>query len=104
MYPIRNLTGRRRRLTEISGYRQGTTNALWHRCKATGTDLNWVGIMITKEQLSAADSLDLRLLSGRIGAEVRGLHLTGDLPKETLVAIEAAVVRHKVIFFEAKGI
>ncbi len=43
--------------------------------------------------------LDIVPVGGRIGAEVRGVKLGGDLPPETVAAIRAALVRHKVIFF-----
>lgn len=43
--------------------------------------------------------LDIRPVAGRIGAEIRGVQLSGDLDGETVRAIEAAVVRHKVVFF-----
>ncbi|MET3826015.1 taurine dioxygenase [Sphingomonas sp. PvP055] len=43
--------------------------------------------------------LDIVPVGGRIGAEVRGVKLGGDLQPETVAAIRAALVRHKVIFF-----
>lgn len=43
--------------------------------------------------------LDIRPVTGRIGAEIRGVQLSGDLDEATVQAIEAALVRHKVIFF-----
>jgi taurine dioxygenase len=43
--------------------------------------------------------LDIRPVAGRIGAEIRGVVLSGDLDAATVQAIEAALVRHKVIFF-----
>jgi len=47
-----------------------------------------------------ADSpLDIAPVGGRIGAEIRGIRLGGDLDEETVTAIRAALVRHKVIFF-----
>lgn len=47
-----------------------------------------------------ADSpLDVVPVAGRIGAEVRGVPLSGDLDDDTVAAIKAALVRHKVIFF-----
>ena len=47
-----------------------------------------------------ADSpLDIVPVAGRIGAEIRGVQLTGDLDDFTLAAIRAALIRHKVIFF-----
>jgi len=43
--------------------------------------------------------LDIRPVGGRIGAEIRGVKLSGDLDPATVRAIEAALVRHKVVFF-----
>jgi alpha-ketoglutarate-dependent sulfate ester dioxygenase len=49
-----------------------------------------------------ASSLDIRPVTGRIGAEIRGVQLSGDLDAATVQAIEAALVRHKVIFFRGQ--
>ena len=49
-----------------------------------------------------ASPLDIVPLAGRIGAEIRGVLLSGDLDAATVQAIEAAVVRHKVIFFRGQ--
>ncbi|WEK46238.1 MAG: TauD/TfdA family dioxygenase [Candidatus Andeanibacterium colombiense] len=46
--------------------------------------------------------LDIRPIAGRIGAEIRGVVLSGDLDGPTVQAIEAALVRHKVIFFRGQ--
>ncbi len=43
--------------------------------------------------------LDIHPVTGRIGAEIRGVQLSGDLDAGTVQAIEAALARHKVIFF-----
>ncbi len=43
--------------------------------------------------------LDIVPVAGRIGAEIRGIRLGGDLDDATVAAIRAALVRHKVIFF-----
>ena len=43
--------------------------------------------------------LDIRPVGGRIGAEIHGVTLSGDLDAATVQAIEAAVIRHKVVFF-----
>lgn len=47
----------------------------------------------------ASSPLDIRPIGGRIGAEIRGVQLSGDLDQEAVRAIEDALVRHKVIFF-----
>lgn len=46
--------------------------------------------------------LDIRPVTGRIGAEIHGITLSGDLDAATVQAIEAAVVRHKVVFFRGQ--
>ncbi len=46
--------------------------------------------------------LDIVPVAGRIGAEIRGVQLSGDLEAGTVHAIEAALVRHKVIFFRGQ--
>ena len=43
--------------------------------------------------------LDVAPVAGRIGAEVRGVRLSGDLDDGAIAAIRAALNRHKVIFF-----
>ena len=42
---------------------------------------------------------DIIPVAGRIGAEIRGIALSGDLDDIVVAAIRAALVRHKVIFF-----
>jgi taurine dioxygenase len=49
-----------------------------------------------------ASPLDIHPVTGRIGAEIRGVQLSGDLDAGTVQAIEAALVRHKVIFFRGQ--
>ncbi|WP_374297508.1 TauD/TfdA dioxygenase family protein [Sphingomonas sp.] len=46
--------------------------------------------------------LDIVPVGGRIGAEVRDLKLSADLPVEQLRAVRAALVRHKVLFFRGQ--
>lgn len=45
----------------------------------------------------------VRPLAGRIGAEVSGLRLGGDLAPDIVQAIRAALHRHKVLFFRDQG-
>lgn len=45
------------------------------------------------------EPLALRRVAGHIGAEVLGLELTPDLDPTVVRALEAALVRHKVLFF-----
>lgn len=49
-----------------------------------------------------SSSLDIRPVTGRIGAEIRGIQLSGDLSPEVVKEIDAALVRHKVIFFRGQ--
>ena len=46
--------------------------------------------------------LDIAPQAGRIGAEVRGLRLSGSLPAATFAAIKQALYRHKVLFFRGQ--
>lgn len=46
--------------------------------------------------------LDIVPITGTIGAEIRGVTLSGDLGAETVQAIKDAVVRHKVVFFRGQ--
>lgn len=47
---------------------------------------------------STPTALDIKPINGNIGAEVRGVQLSGDLHPATLKAIQDAVYEHKVIF------
>ena len=46
--------------------------------------------------------LDIRPVTGRIGAVIEGVLLSGDLDAATVQAIDAAIVRHKVVFFRGQ--
>lgn len=57
---------------------------------------------LTHEFVNARDAdalLDIVPVAGRIGAEIRGVKLSGELDQVSIAAIRAALVRHKVIFF-----
>ena len=54
------------------------------------------------DTLPADSALDLRPLAGRIGAEVRGLRLSGEIDAATFEAVRAALLRHKVLFFRGQ--
>jgi len=45
------------------------------------------------------NTLDIRPLSGALGAEILGIDLAHDLGEETVAAIRAAWLEHLVIFF-----
>jgi taurine dioxygenase len=47
----------------------------------------------------AANTLDIRPLSGALGAEILGVDLSADVSDETIAAIHAAWLEHLVIFF-----
>lgn len=47
--------------------------------------------------------LDIRRVAGRIGAEVAGVTLSGDLDDQTIAAIDTALATHKVLFFRDQG-
>jgi alpha-ketoglutarate-dependent sulfate ester dioxygenase len=52
----------------------------------------------------AADAaLDVHPITPAIGAEIRGVRLSGDLPAATVTAIRDAVLRHRVVFFRSQG-
>jgi len=54
--------------------------------------------------LSLVDSeITVRPVGGRIGAEIEGVRLAPDLTSNTLGAIRAALLKHKVIFFRDQG-
>ncbi|MFJ2742125.1 TauD/TfdA dioxygenase family protein [Streptomyces sp. NPDC087440] len=52
---------------------------------------------------STLNALDLTPVSGRIGAVVHGVTLSGDLSEATLTALEEALYTHKVLFFRDQG-
>ncbi|NKI44191.1 TauD/TfdA dioxygenase family protein [Streptomyces physcomitrii] len=41
-------------------------------------------------------------IGGRVGAVIGGVRLGGDLPAETLAAVRAAILAHKVVFFRGQ--
>ncbi len=51
---------------------------------------------------SPTGELDLAPLAGRIGAEVRGVRLSGRLSAATFAAVKRALHRHKVLFFRGQ--
>lgn len=44
-------------------------------------------------------TLDIAKVAGSIGAEIRGLRVSGDLDARTVAQIRAALLEHKVVFF-----
>lgn len=51
----------------------------------------------------ASGGLEVRPLAGRIGAQIDNVRLSGDLPDAVVAAIEAALGKHKVVFFRGQG-
>lgn len=47
----------------------------------------------------ANEILDICPIGGRIGAQINGVKISGDLPATVLRAINAALLKHKVLFF-----
>lgn len=47
-------------------------------------------------------TLDITPVAGRIGAEVRGLRLSGDLAPESFAALRQALYQHKVLFLRGQ--
>ncbi|MGY3591964.1 alpha-ketoglutarate-dependent taurine dioxygenase [Bradyrhizobium sp. USDA 4341] len=46
---------------------------------------------------------DVVKLTARVGAEIGGIKLSGDLPEKTITAINGLLLEHKVIFFRDQG-
>lgn len=49
------------------------------------------------------NSLEIVPVAGRIGAEIRGVHLSSDLEAHTFKEIRKALLKHKVIFFRGQN-
>jgi alpha-ketoglutarate-dependent taurine dioxygenase len=49
-----------------------------------------------------AGTLDITPLAGRIGAEIRGVRLSGSLQADTFAQIHQALLKHKVLFFRGQ--
>ena len=54
---------------------------------------------MTTQNHPSVRTLDVVPVAGRIGAEVRGVRLSADLDEQTVAAIRAAWLEHKVLFF-----
>lgn len=51
---------------------------------------------------TATPAIDVVPVTGAIGAEIRGVKLSGDLDADTISQIHAALLEHKVIFFRGQ--
>jgi taurine dioxygenase len=56
---------------------------------------------LLKEQ-TLSSPLEIQPIAGRIGAEITGLRLSGDLDATTYQAIRQALLKHRVIFFRGQ--
>jgi alpha-ketoglutarate-dependent sulfate ester dioxygenase len=55
-------------------------------------------------EIAAVDAaLDIRPITPRIGAEIHGIRLSGQLPDITIQQIREAIFAHKVVFFRAQN-
>ncbi|GAA2576304.1 TauD/TfdA family dioxygenase [Actinomadura fulvescens] len=57
---------------------------------------------MSQQTLVRPSALELSPVSGRIGAVVSGVELSGDLAAETVAEIRLALLRHKVVFFRGQ--
>ncbi|MBI6798797.1 MULTISPECIES: TauD/TfdA dioxygenase family protein [Pseudomonas syringae group] len=57
----------------------------------------------TSSVQSVVPVLDVNPVSGRIGAEIRGIRLSGELDAATVETIQQALVQHKVLFFREQN-
>ncbi|CAN7679764.1 TauD/TfdA family dioxygenase [Paraburkholderia hospita] len=60
------------------------------------------GTIVTQAAHAAPETLDLRRVACRIGAEIRGVRLSGSIDAQTFDAIHAALLKHKVVFFRGQ--
>lgn len=58
---------------------------------------------MTSTTTAPAPSVTVQKLGGRIGAVVSGVRLGGDLAPESVTAVRAALLAHKVLFFRGQG-
>jgi len=59
--------------------------------------------MSTVQSIPSVAKLDLRKVAGNIGAEVRGLQLSGDLDPTAVQALKEALWQHKVLFVRGQS-
>ncbi len=55
-----------------------------------------------RKDVPVALPFDLRRIAGRIGAEISGIRLGGNLSPETVTAIRQTLLQHRVIFFRGQ--
>jgi alpha-ketoglutarate-dependent taurine dioxygenase len=59
-------------------------------------------VSIAQQSQPRSADIEIRPLAGRIGAKIENVRLSGDLPDEVVVSIEAALAKHKVVFFRGQ--
>ncbi|KRE07919.1 taurine dioxygenase [Bacillus sp. Root239] len=60
--------------------------------------------MSTVSKSTAKNSvLEVLPITGHIGAEIKGVHLSSSIDAETVSAIKKALLKHKVVFFRGQG-
>ena len=60
--------------------------------------------MSTVSKSAAKNSvLEVLPITGHIGAEIKGVHLSSSIDAETVSAIKKALLKHKVVFFRGQG-
>jgi alpha-ketoglutarate-dependent sulfate ester dioxygenase len=57
---------------------------------------------VNPKRLNVAPGLEVRRVAGRIGAEIGGVRLSGDLDARTIGDIRYALLHHKVVFFRGQ--
>ncbi|MFP5077899.1 TauD/TfdA dioxygenase family protein [Rhizobium sp. YIM 134829] len=57
---------------------------------------------MTLVSLAEAAPLEIVPIGGRVGAEIRNVRLSGDLPDAAIAAINDALLAHKVVFFRGQ--
>jgi taurine dioxygenase len=57
---------------------------------------------LLRESSKSVKNIDIQPIAGRIGAVVKGIHLTGNLESESIHFIKEALLKYKVIFFRGQ--
>ncbi len=68
----------------------------------TATTLQDTPSALRHQPLPQASALQVVPLAGRIGAEVRGVHLSGSLAPAVFAQVRQALLRHRVLFFRGQ--
>jgi taurine dioxygenase len=57
---------------------------------------------LLRESSKSVNNIDIQPIAGRIGAVVKGIHLSGNLDSESIHFIKEALLKYKVIFFRVQ--